>query len=68
MKGTVVALSCGAALAASAQFSHTMPAKTGEKPTNPSREEMLRDFKDPFGKVQTGCYWYWMAGNVTCER
>ena len=54
MKGTVVALSCGAALAASAQFSHNMPAETGEKPTNPSREEMLRDFKDPFGKVQTG--------------
>ena len=67
MKGTVVALSCGAALAASAQFSHTMPVETGEKPTNPSREEMMRDFKDPFGKVQTGCYWYWMAGNVTCD-
>jgi len=44
-----------------------MPDATNEKPTNPSREEMVRDFTNPFGKVRTGVYWYWMAGNVTSE-
>ena len=62
----------GAAIAAVAfgelptgRFSHDMPAATNEKPTNPAYAEMAADFKDPFGKVQTGCYWYWMAGNVS---
>ena len=49
------------------RFSHDMPAATNEKPTNPAYAEMAADFKDPFGKVQTGCYWYWMAGNVSSE-
>ena len=64
-----MALFCGAAAAvAQAQtFTHKMPESTGETPTNPSREEMVRDFSNPFGKVRTGVYWYWMAGNVSCE-
>ena len=64
-----MALVCGAtAVAAQARFfSHQMPESTGEKPTNPSREELVRGFTNPFGKVQTGVYWYWMAGNVSCD-
>ena len=58
---------CSAAVAAQGQFTHKMPESTGEKPTNPAYAEMARDFADPFGKVRTGCYWYWMAGNVSCE-
>ena len=68
---------CAAALAAAAgacaaematgRFSHDMPESTGEAPLNPAYAEMASTFKDPFGKVQTGCYWYWMAGNVSCE-
>ena len=68
MKNTVgMAVLCGAAIAAQGQFTHKMPESTGEKPTNPAYAEMARDFADPFGKVRTGCYWYWMAGNVSCE-
>ena len=64
-----MALLCGAAAAAAQarSFTHQMPESTGEKPTNPAYAEMARDFTDPFGKVRTGCYWYWMAGNVSCE-
>ena len=58
---------CSAAVVAQGQFTHKMPESTGEKPTNPAYAEMARDFADPFGKVRTGCYWYWMAGNVSCE-
>lgn len=53
--------------AASAGFVHEMPASTNEKPWNPPREEMERCFVSPQGRVQTGCYWYWMAGNVSAE-
>lgn len=49
------------------RFSHDMPESTNEKPTNPAYAEMAADFRDPFGKVRTGAYWYWMAGNVTSE-
>ena len=49
------------------RFSHEMPNATNEKPTNPAYAEMAAGFRDPFGKVQTGCYWYWMAGNVSSE-
>jgi len=62
-----MAVLCSAAVAAQGQFTHKMPESTGEKPTNPAYAEMARDFADPFGKVRTGCYWYWMAGNVSCE-
>ena len=68
---------CAAALAAAAgacaaematgRFSHDMPESTGEVPLNPAYAEMASTFRDPFGKVQTGCYWYWMAGNVSCD-
>ena len=49
------------------RFSHEMPKSTNEKPSNPAYTEMAADFRNPFGKVQTGCYWYWMAGNVSSE-
>ena len=48
-------------------FSHPMPKETNEAPTNPPREEMMRDFRDPFGKVRTGVYWYWLSGNISEE-
>lgn len=48
-------------------FSHEMPKATNEKPSNPEYAELATDFRNPFGKVQTGCYWYWMAGNVSAE-
>ncbi len=66
-KAVGMAMLCSAAVAAQGQFTHKMPESTGEKPTCPAYAEMARDFADPFGKVRTGCYWYWMAGNVTCE-
>lgn len=66
---TVVAASCAVCNASGAErsFSHSMPEETGERPTNPAREELMRDFKNPFGKVPTCVYWYWMAGNISCE-
>ena len=60
-------LGAAVAVAQARSFTHQMPESTGEKPTNPAYAEMARDFTDPFGKVRTGCYWYWMAGNVSCE-
>ena len=60
-------LGAAVAVAQARSFTHQMPEATGEKPTNPAYAEMARDFTDPFGKVRTGCYWYWMAGNVSCE-
>ena len=56
-----------AALSATAGFVHEMPKATNETPLDTPYAEMAETFKDPFGKVQTGCYWYWMAGNVSCE-
>ena len=52
---------------ATGRFTHDMPGETNLKPTNPAYAEMAADFKNPFGKVQTGCYWYWINGNITCE-
>lgn len=68
-KAILTVLLCGAAAvsAKTQSFTHQMPESTGEKPTNPTRGEMVRDFTNPFGKVRTGVYWYWMAGNVTSE-
>ena len=48
-------------------FIRDMPESTHEKPTNPGVDEMARIFRDPFGHVRTGCYWYWISGNVSCE-
>ena len=48
-------------------FSHPMPPQTNMLPTAPDRDELLRDFKDPFGKVRTGAYWYWISGNSSRE-
>ncbi len=48
-------------------FSHPMPPQTNMLPTAPDRAELLRDFKDPFGKVRTGAYWYWISGNSSRE-
>ena len=67
MRELVVAMAAAVAVAQARSFTHQMPESTGEKPTNPAYAEMARDFADPFGKVRTGCYWYWMAGNVSCE-
>ena len=44
-----------------------MPAWTNEQPLNPPREELARAFADPFGKVQTATFWYWMNGNISCD-
>ena len=57
----------GGAELATGRFSRPMPAETNVKPTNPALAEMASDFRDPFGKVRTGCYWYWINGNVACE-
>ena len=57
----------GAPAALVAGWTHAMPKATNETPTNPGYEEMAEDFRNPFGKVQTGVYWYWMAGNVSSE-
>ena len=57
---------CGAEMTPG-RFTHDMPAETNVKPTNPPYAEMAANFKNPFGKVQTGCYWYWINGNITSE-
>ena len=57
----------GMGIADAGGFSHEMPSKTHEKPLDTPYAEMADVFKNPCGKVQTGCYWYWMAGNVSCE-
>ena len=62
----LVALPC-AAEAPRARFTHKMPAWTTEQPLNPPREELARAFADPFGKVQTATFWYWMNGNISCD-
>ena len=49
------------------RFAREMPASTYLAPLAPSDTEMRTTFRDPFGKVRTGCYWYWLAGNVSCE-
>ena len=56
-----------AALSATAGFVHEMPKATNETPLDTPYAEMAETFKDPFGKVQTGCYWYWYHGNVSVE-
>lgn len=48
-------------------FSHEMPEATNQSPTNPDYAEMAAAFRNPFGKVQTGVYWYWLSGNISCE-
>jgi hypothetical protein len=58
------ALAAGAAVAGGG-FTHEMPRATNEKPLVSSADEMAAVFANPFGKVETGCYWYWMAGNIS---
>ena len=72
--GKIVVLFAAAAPAAArsfplptGSFSHDMPAETGEAPLSPSRSELEAVFRDPFGKVQTGVYWYWLSGNVSSD-
>lgn len=48
-------------------FTHKMPEQTNQLPTAPSRDELLRDFLNPVGKVRTGAYWYWLSGNSSRE-
>ena len=48
-------------------FSHEMPAETNESPLDLPYPEMAATFGSPFGKVETGCYWYWISGNVSAE-
>ena len=57
----------GVSAASVAGWTHPMPKSTNETPTNPDYAELAGTFCNPFGKVRTGCYWYWMAGNVSCE-
>ena len=64
-------MSCAAHASADAGafsgFTHEMPKATNEKPLDTPYAELAETFKDPFGKVQTGCYWYWYHGNVSVE-
>lgn len=57
---------CSAELAPG-RFTHDMPAETNMRPTNPAYAELASVFRDPFGKVPTGCYWYWINGNISRE-
>ena len=57
----------GVSAASVAGWTQPMPKSTNETPTNPDYAELAGTFCNPFGKVRTGCYWYWMAGNVSCE-
>ena len=70
-KRHVAICAAAAAVSAAAQaapgFSHEMPRGTNEKPLDTPYAEMAETFRNPFDKVQTGCYWYWMAGNVSCD-
>ncbi len=67
LAATVAEIGVCRAEMATGKFTHKMPASTNEKPTNPRYDEMSADFANPFGKVQTGVYWYWIAGNISCE-
>ncbi len=53
--------------ASAGNFTHEMPQATNEKPLDTSYAELAETFRNPFGKVQTGCYWYWYRGNVSVE-
>ncbi len=66
LAGAAIAGLCGAELAPG-RFSHDMPADTNAKPTNPAYADLAANFQNPFGKVQTGCYWYWINGNISSE-
>ena len=70
-KRHVAICAVAAAVSAVAQgalgFSHEMPKGTNEKPLDTPYAEMAETFRNPFDKVQTGCYWYWMGGNISCD-
>ena len=71
MQKRYIAICAAAAISAAAQgasgFSHEMPRGTNEKPLDTPYAEMAETFRNPFDKVQTGCYWYWMGGNISCD-
>ena len=48
-------------------FTHDMPEATNEKPLDTPYSELAETFGNPFGKIQTGCYWYWIFGNISCD-
>ena len=50
-----------------AGFTHEMPKATNETPLDTPYQELAETFNDPFGKVQTACYWYWLRGNISSE-
>ena len=71
MQKRYIAICAAPAVSAAAQgapgFSHEMPKGTNEKPLDTPYAEMAETFRNPFDKVQTGCYWYWMGGNISCD-
>ena len=71
MQKRYIAICAAAAVSAAAQgapgFLHEMPRGTNEKPLDTPYAEMAETFRNPFDKVQTGCYWYWMGGNISCD-
>ena len=48
-------------------FSRKMPESTGEKPVATPYGELAGTFRNPFGKVETGAYWYWLSGNLSVD-
>ena len=66
MTGVMLTGACVAELA-TGRFAHDMPRATNLQPTAPAYAEMAQVFGNPFGKVQTACYWYWINGNISCE-
>ena len=51
----------------SAGFSRGMPKATNENPLDTPYAELAETFGSPYGKVQTGCYWYWLCGNISSD-
>ena len=48
-------------------FMHEMPKATNEMPLDTPYPQLAETFADPFGKIQTGCYWYWLSGHISPE-
>lgn len=68
VRRTLTLLVAGCGLAALAHpFSHKMPAETNESPLDLPYSEIAETFASPFGKVETGCYWYWLSGNISAD-
>lgn len=68
VRRTLTLLVAGCGLAALAHpFSHEMPAETNESPLDLPYSEIAETFASPFGKVETGCYWYWLSGDISAD-